>query len=131
MKQSFSYEDWAMGMMFGMAIGGAMGAPIEFQPSREPKNYVRHYMTGGVHNVSKGEFTDDTSMALAMADAFIKTNDFNPALIMDNFLKWKNEGAYSPRGVMFDCGNTVHAALLAYEKDNTDPVAPATRRVAT
>ena len=121
MKQAFSYEDWAMGMMFGMAIGDAMGAPIEFQPSREPENYVRHYMSGGAHNVTKGEFTDDTSMALAMADAFIEANDFNPALIMDNFLKWKNEGAYSPRGVMFDCGNTVHAALRAYEKDNTDP----------
>ena len=38
MKQAFSYEDWAMGMMFGMAIGDAMGAPIEFQPSREPEN---------------------------------------------------------------------------------------------
>ena len=40
---------------------------------------------------------------------------------MDNFLKWKNEDAYSPRGVMFDCGNTVHAALRAYEKDNGNP----------
>jgi ADP-ribosyl-[dinitrogen reductase] hydrolase len=126
MKQAFSYEDWAMGMMFGMAIGDAMGAPIEFQPSREPESYVRHYMTGGAHNVSKGEFTDDTSMALAMADAFIEANDFNPALIMDNFLKWKNEGAYSPRGVMFDCGNTVHAALRAYERDNTDPFTSST-----
>ena len=121
MKQAFSYEDWAMGMMFGMAIGDAMGAPNEFQPSREPDNYVRHYMTGGVHNVTKGEFTDDTSMALAMAEGFIEANDFNSALIMDNFLKWKNEGAYSPRGVMFDCGNTVHAALRAYEKDNSNP----------
>ena len=121
MKQAFLYEDWAMGMMFGMAIGDAMGAPIEFQPSREPEDYIRHYMAGGAHNVSKGEFTDDTSMALAMADAFIEANDFDPNLIMDNFLKWRNQGAYSPRGVMFDCGNTVHAALRAYEKDNSNP----------
>ena len=66
MKQAFSYEDWAMGMMFGMAIGDAMGAPIEFQPSREPENYVCHYMAGGTHNVTKGEFTDDTSMTVAI-----------------------------------------------------------------
>ena len=62
-------------------------------------------MSGGAHNVTKGEFTDDTSMALAMADAFMEANGFNPALIMDNFLKWKNEGAYSPRGVMLYCGS--------------------------
>ena len=108
-------------MFVGLAIGDAMGAPIEFQPSREPKDYVRTYQEGGFHKVSKGEFTDDTSMALAMADAFISQNRFKPDLIMDNFLKWKNEGAYSPRGVMFDCGNTVFSALRAYEKDNSNP----------
>ena len=78
MKQAFSYEDWAMGMMFGMAIGDAMGAPIEFQPSREPVDYVSKYLNGSAHNVSKGEFTDDTSMALAMAGAFIKADGLNP-----------------------------------------------------
>ena len=113
--------DSAVGMFVGLAIGDAMGAPIEFQAAREPLNYVRSYLEGGFHNVSKGEFTDDTSMALAMADAFIKDGGFNPNLIMDNFLKWKNEGAYSPRGVMFDCGNTIHKALRKYEQDKSNP----------
>lgn len=115
------HEDWALGMMFGLAIGDAMGAPIEFQPSREPNDYIRSYMTGGAHNVSKGEFTDDTSMALAMADAIIAKGTYDPHAIMVNFLKWKNEGAYSPRGVMFDCGNTVYSALAAYEADGSNP----------
>ena len=61
--------DWAMGLMFGLAIGDAMGAPIEFEDGREPDYYITKYMTGGAHGVSKGEFTDDTSMALAMAEA--------------------------------------------------------------
>ena len=115
--------DSAVGMFVGLAIGDAMGAPIEFQSAREPDHYVRSYIEGGFHNVSKGEFTDDTSMALAMADAFIQAGGFNPNLIMDNFLKWKNEGAYSPRGVMFDCGNTVHKALRKYEQDKSNPFA--------
>ena len=113
--------DSSIGMMVGLAIGDALGAPIEFQASREPENYVTEYISGGVHNVTFGEFTDDTSMALAMADAFIEANDFNASLIMDNFLKWKNEGAYSPRGVMFDCGNTVYSALSKYEQDRSNP----------
>ena len=111
----------SIGMLLGLAIGDALGAPIEFQPSREPENYVTKYISGGVHNVTFGEFTDDTSMALAMADAFIEANGFNPSLIMDNFLRWKNEGAYSPRGVMFDCGNTVYSALTKYEQDKSNP----------
>ena len=57
-------KDWAMGLMLGLAIGDAMGAPIEFEESREPNDYITKYMTGGAHSVSKGEFTDDTSWPL-------------------------------------------------------------------
>ena len=97
--------------MIGLAIGDAMGAPIEFTDAREPEDYVTTYMTGGAHNVSLGEFTDDTSMALAMAHAFLEAKTFDPNLVMENFLKWKNDGDYSPRGVMCDCDNTVFSAL--------------------
>lgn len=113
--------DSSVGMFVGLAIGDAMGAPIEFQPAREPDEYVREYRKGGAHNVSLGEFTDDTSMALAMADAFIQSYHFDPHLIMDNFLRWKNEGAFSPRGVMFDCGITVGEALQKYENEKSNP----------
>ena len=114
-------RDSRIGMMIGLAIGDAMGAPIEFTDAREPEDYVTTYMTGGAHNVSLGEFTDDTSMALAMAHAFLEAKTFDPDLVMENFLKWKNEGTYSPRGVMFDCGNTVYSALSRYEADKSDP----------
>ena len=113
--------DSDIGMFMGLAIGDALGAPLEFKPSREPENYIVKYITGGAHNVSKGEFTDDTSMALAMADAFIALRIFDAKMIMQNFLKWKNEGAYSPRGEMFDCGNAVFKALQAFEKDQENP----------
>lgn len=119
-------RDSQIGMMIGLAIGDAMGAPIEFTSSREPEDYVTSYLTGGVHDVSLGEFTDDTSMALAMADAFLTSKTFDPHLIMDNFLKWRNEGAYSPRGAMFDCGNTVASALICYESDKSKPFAGST-----
>ena len=114
-------RDSQIGILVGLAIGDAMGAPIEFTPAREPKDYVRTYLTGGAHDVSLGEFTDDTSMALAMADAFLTSETFDPHLIMQNFLRWKNEGAYSPRGFMFDCGMTVGDALRKYEIDNSNP----------
>ena len=37
-------EDSAYGMMIGLAIGDAMGAPLEFQEGREPENYVKKYL---------------------------------------------------------------------------------------
>lgn len=116
-----SVSESHFGTMLGLAIGDAMGAPIEFQDAREPENYVTKYMSGGAHNVTKGEFTDDMSMALAIADALIVARKFDPHLTMQNFLQWKNQGAYSPRGEMFDCGNTVFNALQKYEKDKTTP----------
>ena len=47
--------NYAVGMFVGLAIGDAMGAPIEFQEAREPLHYIRRYKEGGFHNVSKGE----------------------------------------------------------------------------
>ena len=125
-KDILKEHDHEIGMLIGLAIGDAMGAPIEFEKPRSPENYVREYQTGGFHNVTKGEFTDDTSMALAMADAFIEkgTNSgtsFDGHLIMKNFLNWRYEGKYSPRGVCFDVGLTVAGALSKYRADDTNP----------
>ena len=82
-----------MGLVFRLAIDDAMRAPIEFEEAREPDDYISKYLTGGAHSVSKGEFTDDTSMALAIAEAFIEDGGLAPSLIKDSFLKWKNDGA--------------------------------------
>ena len=64
--------DKKLGLFLGLAIGDALGAPLEFQKAREPDNYLTRYTTGGPHNVSVGEWTDDTSMALALATSLIE-----------------------------------------------------------
>ena len=116
----------ATGMFLGLAIGDAMGSPIEFEKPRPRDKYIRRYQSGGFHAVSAGEFTDDTSMALAMADAFIesqKTNGypFDGHMVMRNFLDWRYEGKYSPRGKCFDVGLTVSGALWKYKENSTTP----------
>ena len=70
-------ENAAKGLFLGLAIGDAMGSPIEFEKKRAKENYVRSYLDGGFHQVTKGEFTDDTSMALAMAHAMIESQRTN------------------------------------------------------
>jgi len=67
--------DKAIGSLIGLAIGDAMGAPYEFQQSGY--TVKEGYLEGGVHNVAKGEWTDDTSMALYLAQSLIDTGGFD------------------------------------------------------
>ena len=80
--------------------------PLEFQQSRNPENYITDFETGGVHSVKVGEWTDDTAMTLAMAEAILAEGHFVPNAVMDNFVSWYVEGQFIPRGVCFDIGNT-------------------------
>ena len=112
--------DKAQGMLIGLAVGDALGAPLEFMEARQPDNYITKYHTGGWHDVDKGEWTDDTAMALGMAQAFIDNEgEFNPADIMHNWSRWYNAGEFIPRGKCFDIGGTTQRAIERYNKNNT------------
>jgi ADP-ribosylglycohydrolase len=54
--------------LIGLAVGDALGAAIEFS---RPGSFapVTGYRGGGPHGLRAGEWTDDTSMALALADS--------------------------------------------------------------
>ena len=112
--------DKAKGMLVGLAVGDALGAPLEFLPSREPDEYVTKYMSGGYHDMKKGEWTDDTAMALGMAQSFIDNEgEFRPSDIMNNWSRWYNAGEFIPRGECFDIGNTTQRAITVYDKIHT------------
>ena len=104
--------DKSAGMMVGLAVGDALGAPLEFMDAREPDDYITKYVTGGHHDMSIGEWTDDTAMALAMADS-LSTNlaEFNPEDMMHNWYNWYMKGEFIPRGKCFDIGTTTQDAI--------------------
>jgi len=110
-------RDKAIGMFLGLAIGDALGAPLEFEEARPPNNLLTKYTTGGAHNVSIGEWTDDTSMALAMAKSLIEKKTFDADDIMQKFCNWHEKGEYSTRGRCFDIGGTVGVALRSYSSN--------------
>jgi ADP-ribosyl-[dinitrogen reductase] hydrolase len=60
-----SLNDRVEGVLLAMAAGDALGAPYEFQPARGPELEVA--MVGG-GPWEPGEWTDDTSMAIAIAE---------------------------------------------------------------
>lgn len=104
-------EDQAIGMLVGTAIGDALGAPLEFIDPQDICRVHKEMTGGGVHETAPGEWTDDTAMAMALADAYITQRGFDPATIMLNFKRWKDTGAYGTRDYAFDIGNTIGSAL--------------------
>jgi ADP-ribosyl-[dinitrogen reductase] hydrolase len=66
--------DRAEGVLLGTAAGDALGAPYEFQPARELEQEVA-MVGGGALGWEPGEWTDDTSMAIAIAEVAAETAD--------------------------------------------------------
>ena len=58
------------GSMLGLAIGDSLGAPVEFT-KKDSFEKIEYYRRGGKFNVEIGEYTDDTSMALCLAQSLI------------------------------------------------------------
>jgi len=108
-------SDRFKGSLLGLAIGDALGAPIEFE-KRDAYTPVTHYREGGPFNLKKGQWTDDTSLALCLGYSLIENKYFNSADIMKRFHSWWREGYMSCTGHCFDIGNTTKAALTRFEE---------------
>lgn len=106
--------DRKRGMLLGLAIGDALGAAVEFQP-RGTFPPVKEFRAGGPHGLNAGEWTDDTSMALALADSMSLMGwDLNDQA--SQYVDWWRNGKYSVNGRCFDIGVTTRGALARFEQ---------------
>ena len=60
-----SYQDRLEGVLLGTAVGDALGAPYEFKPPMDPRESVVMKRSA---LWKAGEWTDDTAMAIAIAE---------------------------------------------------------------
>jgi ADP-ribosyl-[dinitrogen reductase] hydrolase len=107
-------DDRQRGALFGLAIGDALGAAVEFSPpgTFEP---VTGYRSGGPHGLGPGEWTDDTSMALALAASISEVGwDLNDQA--RRYVRWWRHGDYSVNDRCFDIGFTTRSALLRFQE---------------
>lgn len=99
------------GCFYGLAIGDALGAAVEFKkPGQFPE--VKSYRGFGPHGILPGQWTDDTSMALALADSIAKGWDLKSQL--ENYALWFKTGKYSVNNICFDIGCTTRSALYEF-----------------
>ncbi len=101
------------GCLLGLAIGDALGTTLEFS-SRNISNSHTEIIGGGPFGLNPGEWTDDTSMALCLAQSLLEKQHFDPRHQMDLYVAWWKEGFLSSNGSCFDIGNTVSTALQHY-----------------
>jgi ADP-ribosylglycohydrolase len=110
----------------GLAVGDALGTTVEF---KAPGTFspLKNIVGGGPFGLEKGQWTDDTSMALCLAESLVTCGTFNARDQMERYTQWWKEGYLSSNGRCFDIGNTVAQALQEYSRTgdpfvgSTDP----------
>jgi len=116
--------DRLRGSLYGLAVGDALGAAVEFKSpgSFEP---VAGFRAGGPHRLNPGEWTDDTSMALALADSIARCGwDLNDQA--RRYLDWYQHGRFSVNGRCFDIGIQTRQALAQFEQSGDARTAAST-----
>ncbi len=107
--------DRALGALLGLAVGDAVGTALEFC-ARDSQPRLEDMEGGGPFLLPPGYWTDDTAMALALADSLAASGAIDARDLMDRFVRWRQDGDYSCRGHCFDIGNTTRAALEGYQR---------------
>ena len=97
-------------ILLGTAIGDALGVPVEFEYRQVlEKNPVVGMREYGTHNQPKGTWSDDSSLALCLAESLC--NGYNLNDIADKFIRWYYDGYCTPYGRVFDIGITTARAI--------------------
>ena len=106
-------------ILLGTAIGDALGVPVEFEHRQElEKNPVVGMREYGTHNQPKGTWSDDSSLALCLAESLC--NGYNLNDIADKFIRWYYDGYCTPYGRVFDVGVTT-ARAISYLQSGCKP----------
>ena len=109
-------------LIYGVAVGDAMGFPVQFYKREQAKKLnITKMAAHSFGEIPAGTWSDDTSLTIALADAFTCNEAIDYQKIMQNFYLWITEGKYTPYKKAFDIGRTCFKALLCY-KGGDDPL---------
>jgi len=110
-----SAHDRARGALLGLAAGDAVGTTVEFASPGSFKP-VTDMVGGGPFALDPGQWTDDTSMALCLAESLLDRRGHDPVDQMRRYVRWMNSGYLSSNGRCFDVGNTTRHQLQRFER---------------
>ncbi len=114
-------EERYVGCLLGLAVGDALGTTLEFTSpgSFDP---IDDMVGGGPFGLEPGQWTDDTSMALCLAESLLQRSGFDPVDQMERYVRWWQDGHLSSTGRCFDIGVTTRNSLSRFQTTG-DPYA--------
>ncbi|HLE27570.1 MAG TPA: ADP-ribosylglycohydrolase family protein [Anaerolineales bacterium] len=104
-------HDAARAVVFGVALGDALGWPVEFLD--RPRIRAKYGRQGITAPPNPALYTDDTQMSAAMAEALIETGEADLDTLMEalgrQFIAWKNDPVTASRAPGTTCIRGVNA----------------------
>lgn len=98
------------GAFYGIAIGDALGVPVEFKTRNYLSENPIDTLTGyGCWNQPAGTFSDDSSLTFCTAESIIIGYDINT--MAQTFVRWLQQGYWGAHNEVFDIGHTTRRAL--------------------
>ncbi len=106
---------WKSGVM-GVVVGDALGCPVQFESRETVATHPVTDMRGhGTFDLPAGSWTDDSSLTLALLESIRRNGSIQYGDIMDNFVKWLDNGAFTPFGYAYDIGRGTMKAIKKYK----------------
>lgn len=105
-------QDRIRGALYGVAIGDAMGGPLEFLDANEIKMHygqVREMIGGGWLSLKPGEVTDDTQMSLCVAEGILENPSDPVQTIGRRFIEWYDS---KPKDIGSTCALAIRKIKL-------------------
>jgi len=111
MRKAPSRRDRIVGGLVGLAVGDALGVPVENEPrAYRDADPVLDMRSGGGWLTGRGLWSDDTSLALCLAESIV-LRGFDPEDAGRRSLAWLDEGRWTAQGAAFGIGGSTYRAL--------------------
>ncbi|RPD44608.1 hypothetical protein DNI29_20980 [Hymenobacter sediminis] len=116
MPASSNKESQIRAALLGLAVGDALGVPVEFQ-SRAARHLdpVVHMRAYGTHHQPAGTWSDDASLTFCLAEAIAE--GFSVGKVAENCCRWYYQNFWTPHGSVFDIGITTREAIQRLKSD--------------
>jgi ADP-ribosyl-[dinitrogen reductase] hydrolase len=115
-------RDYFKDILFGVAVGDALGVPVEFKSRQQIAEKPVTDMIGfGTYGMPPGTWSDDSSLTFCLAHAL--SDGYDLQKIADTFVKWRYDNFWTARGEVFDVGMATQQAIERIAKGNRPDLA--------